>query len=254
MYIILLIITIIQGLKIHQTHESFDHLTVKSLKAIVNLGQMNPEFEYKFYTSTDREKYIFQHCRPLYDSYNKIIPGAYKSDIFRLCVLYIEGGIYIDHKSTTLIPFNKWIDYNKICIFQNYDESYGLHNAFIYAPTSKIEFLRVAMDLIIDSISKDKYEQNHLDITGPSLIMRAFNKYFGNPPYQIIEIGIYGPINVLGKEFAENYDEAVLKLKSGTNVIQLRYSGYYEDKMTSSIEYQNLYSQRKIYNKYSHLL
>lgn len=29
-------------------------------------------------------------------AYDKIMPNAYKADLFRLCILYVYGGCYID--------------------------------------------------------------------------------------------------------------------------------------------------------------
>ena len=35
--------------------------------------------------------------RVLY-AYDKLIPGAFKADLWRYCIIYINGGIYIDIK------------------------------------------------------------------------------------------------------------------------------------------------------------
>jgi len=60
--------------------------------------------------------------------------GRYKSDIWRLCVLYEYGGVYVDIDQEPLMGMDKYIDFNKIdfCGVSNM----GLHNVsngFIYA-------------------------------------------------------------------------------------------------------------------------
>ena len=38
----------------------------------------------------------------VYDAYTRIKPGAFKSDLWRYCVLYVYGGFYIDIDSICL--------------------------------------------------------------------------------------------------------------------------------------------------------
>ena len=45
------------------------------------------------------------------NAYDSLIPGAYKADLFRYLVLYREGGVYLDCKSSTII----FLKYSLIC-------------------------------------------------------------------------------------------------------------------------------------------
>ena len=42
--------------------------------------------------------------------YQELIPGAYKSDLARLCLIYVYGGIYLDIGMSFTAPIEEIID------------------------------------------------------------------------------------------------------------------------------------------------
>ncbi len=93
---------------IHQTY--FSHQLPVEIQPIVdNLRTKNPNWEYRFYTDDDILAYITTHFdeRTL-EAYQRINPvyGAAKADLFRYLVLYREGGVYLDIKSTCIYPLD----------------------------------------------------------------------------------------------------------------------------------------------------
>ena len=65
---------------------------------IVDLWKiLNPEYEYCFYDNNDCDIFIKENFdERIYNAYCKIIPGAFKADLWRYCVLYKYGGVYVD--------------------------------------------------------------------------------------------------------------------------------------------------------------
>jgi len=54
-------------------------------------------WEYIFYDDDSSSEFISLHFPPeVREAYDSIIPGAFKADLFRYCVLLIKGGIYAD--------------------------------------------------------------------------------------------------------------------------------------------------------------
>lgn len=54
-------------------------------------------WEYTFYDDASAATFLSQHFPPqVRDAYDAILPGAFKADLFRYCVLLIKGGIYAD--------------------------------------------------------------------------------------------------------------------------------------------------------------
>ena len=85
----------------HQTWHTRE-LCPEIQKVIENNKLKNPDIEFKLYTDNDMDVYIKENFDNLtYTAYKKINPkyGAALADFFRYCVLYIDGGIYLDIKS-----------------------------------------------------------------------------------------------------------------------------------------------------------
>ena len=85
-------------LNIFQTYHTLD-LPPRMRKCVDKLIQNNPEFTHHLYDDNDCRQFIKDNF-PLnvVQAFDKLIPGAYKADLWRYCVLYIHGGIYLDIK------------------------------------------------------------------------------------------------------------------------------------------------------------
>ena len=81
---------------VHQTWETKD--LPPAMKATFEYNQaQNPEFEFILYDDDDRIAFIQKHFdRSVLNAYHTLVPGAYRADLFRYCVLYVLGGIYMD--------------------------------------------------------------------------------------------------------------------------------------------------------------
>lgn len=54
-------------------------------------------WEYHFWDDASAAEFLSLHFPPeVREAYDSIIPGAFKADLFRYCVLLIKGGIYAD--------------------------------------------------------------------------------------------------------------------------------------------------------------
>ncbi len=54
-------------------------------------------WEYRFYNDDEAAEFISMHFPPeVRQAYDDLLPGAFKADLFRYCVLFIYGGIYAD--------------------------------------------------------------------------------------------------------------------------------------------------------------
>jgi hypothetical protein len=54
-------------------------------------------WEYRFYTDSEAADFISKHFpAEVREAYDVLLPGAYKADLFRYCVLLIHGGVYAD--------------------------------------------------------------------------------------------------------------------------------------------------------------
>jgi mannosyltransferase OCH1-like enzyme len=85
-------------LDIYQTWYT-KHLPPKMRERVELLKSQNPRFAHHLYDDNDCRQFIKTHFKPdVLEAFDKLIPGAYKADLFRLCILFIKGGIYMDIK------------------------------------------------------------------------------------------------------------------------------------------------------------
>jgi len=58
---------------------------------------LNPGYEYYLFDKDERYAFIQKHFNSIVlEAYDLLNPGANKSDFFRYCYLYIEGGVATD--------------------------------------------------------------------------------------------------------------------------------------------------------------
>jgi len=85
-----------------QTSQLPPHMT----SCVRDLISANPEFKYQFYDDERCRTFIQSHFpEDVLHAYDTFIPGAYKADLWRYCILYIYGGIYVDIKYRCVPPF-----------------------------------------------------------------------------------------------------------------------------------------------------
>ena len=78
-----------------QTHT----LPPQMFNAIKIIKKQNPRFNYYLFSDSDCRLFISKNFEPVVlNAYDRLIPGAYKADLWRYCILYKYGGIYLDIK------------------------------------------------------------------------------------------------------------------------------------------------------------
>jgi mannosyltransferase OCH1-like enzyme len=83
---------------IYQTWSTKD-LPPKMAECVARLKKSNPEFDHYLYDDEDCRNFIKNEFEPeVLEAYDQLVPGAYKADLWRYCVLYKTGGIYLDIK------------------------------------------------------------------------------------------------------------------------------------------------------------
>lgn len=87
-------------MKIHQSwFEPVTTIDYPNLSRISNSWKIYERdgWSYNFYTDDQAASFISQHfSSEVLDAFDSLLPGAYKADLFRYCVLFIEGGIWAD--------------------------------------------------------------------------------------------------------------------------------------------------------------
>ena len=115
-------------------------------------------------------------------AYDMLLPSAYRADLWRLAVLYEEGGYYSDIGQRIMLPAMTVRD--KRCgdrdpdLFVVADSPMrGVQLSFI-ACRPRLPFIRFALEHMAEQVLRRELGRNHLDITGPCALLRHFLAFF----------------------------------------------------------------------------
>jgi mannosyltransferase OCH1-like enzyme len=138
-------------------------------ECVTALKEANPEFKHMFFDDSNCRDFIKSHfSEEVLHAYDKLIPGAYKADLWRLCILFIKGGIYFDIKLVCVNSF-RLIELTE----QNHFVKDRLPNSIfntLMASQKGNMFLFKAIRRIVSNVQKKWYGSHALSPTGPLLL------------------------------------------------------------------------------------
>jgi mannosyltransferase OCH1-like enzyme len=171
------------------------------------LIESNPKITFHLYDEHDCRNFIKDNFEPsVLDAYNSLIPCAYKSDLWRYCVLYINGGIYMDIKYRCVNNF-KFIALTEKEHFVRDRPEKCIYNALI-STLPKNETMYKCIYKIVENVKNKFYGVNALYPTGPGLLGRYFtNEQRNNMNLYFQEIKIE---NNFMKSYIVWYDKIIL--------------------------------------------
>ena len=223
-------------LNIYQTWHTKD-LPQKMRERVELLKRQNPRFTHYLYDDNDCREFIKEHFKPdVLEAYDTLIPGAYKADLFRLCILFINGGFYMDIKLACINGF-RLIELceNNHFVLDRQSHCNGIHNAFMVSKAGNT-FLYKCIRQIVKNVRNKYYGIDPLSPTGPRLLFNVsvIHKHPINVDMHHLDPQggyiIYKNILVISTEYPE-YNEERLKAYNSLNTKR----------------YDQLWNERKIY-------
>jgi len=139
--------------------------------------ERNPQYTYIFHDSNDREQFMKEFDIRAWKAYRRLIPGAFKADLWRCCVLYKYGGVYADIDMVCVGKIDDFLnETTEFVLADNLDEKL-LCNAFIAtAPGSEI--LRDCIDRMVKIVETDSFPE-HRGHFACGTIANCVNKFMG---------------------------------------------------------------------------
>jgi mannosyltransferase OCH1-like enzyme len=160
---------------------------------------------------TDMMEYLHTHASPhTLNAYKKINPayGAARADFFRYVLMYNEGGVYLDIKSSASMPFDRILRKDDQFLLLNWPgkphkyelftetDGYGEYLNWCIITKPKHPYLKAVIDDVIQLI--DSYNHEYwledtgvgmgytvLSITGPIAYTRAIAKIRDKYPHTL---------------------------------------------------------------------
>jgi mannosyltransferase OCH1-like enzyme len=161
-------------LNIYQTWHTKDLPPL--MKAAVNkIIYANPTFNYQLFDDDDCRNFIKDNFdENVLNAFDSLIPGAYKADLWRYCILYKNGGVYLDIKYA---PFN---GFNFISLMEKEHwvldmDKNGIYNALMVCKPNNGILLK-AINKVVDNVKNRFYGSNCLHPTGPLMLAEFFRQ------------------------------------------------------------------------------
>lgn len=162
------------------------NLDDKMSEAVKTVQRLNPEYKYTLFDDQDCRSFLLKHFNQNFlNAFDAIVPGAFKCDFWRYCVLYIHGGIYIDIDMVPQVPFREMIgEEDEFVSVADRDVPFvpncNIYQAFM-AIVPRHPIMYHSLMLSFYNIASRRYDIfDSFSITGPVVVGIAMNLYLGN--------------------------------------------------------------------------
>lgn len=129
---------------------------------------MAPTFEFRFCGDEDCDRFVRENCSSkIHDAYSRLRIGAAKADLWRVLVLIVNGGIYMDIDATLSWSPESFLSVDQRELFIRAKDG-RLTNYFLAsAPSNKT--LKDISSKILENITADSIASVY-DMTGPTVV------------------------------------------------------------------------------------
>tara|TARA_B100001287_G_scaffold275576_1_gene283589 strand:- start:42085 stop:44364 length:2280 start_codon:yes stop_codon:yes gene_type:complete len=218
------------------------------------LCENNTEITFKFFDENDCINFIENNFDDqVLNAYKCLAPSSYKSDLWRYCILFINGGIYLDIKYNTINNFKlKYLCTQEHFVFDHFgkdkfpiweDNEFGIYTSLIVCKPNN-EILRDCIDAIIDNVQTYNYGKNALYPTGPGILGKNLikNKYDKDMNF-IKEIMLF------------HQEDSSSIIYNNVPILDV-YKSYREEQIEyqNNLHYSQLWKLNSIYNKNFNIL
>jgi mannosyltransferase OCH1-like enzyme len=195
------------------------------------IKNQNPEFKYRLYNEEMCRDFIEENFdKDVLYAFDKLEPIEYKSDLWRYCILYKYGGIYLDIKFNTVNGFKLKYLTNKEYFIKDstYGNITGVYQGLLVAlPNNKI--LYNCIQKIVENVKNNLYNHNSLCITGSHLLSKFFNSF------EILNMNLHFTGNTINIK-----NKPLLKINNNVRIEQI---------MNQKFEHHNkIWEKKEIYN------
>jgi hypothetical protein len=100
--------------QLYLTHHSKNKIPKKVYDNLDKYARINGnKINYKIYDNDEIIDFLSKYYNDVVVDKFKKLSGAHKADLFRYCLLYIKGGVYIDIKTVLIKPLGDIIDFDR---------------------------------------------------------------------------------------------------------------------------------------------
>ena len=210
-------------------------LTNEMKNNILNIRNQHKDFTFFLYDDEMCIDFLIKHYnKDVVDAFNSLIPGPFKADLWRYCVLYKYGGVYMDIKLNCINGFNLNTIIHEECYPKDiFRKQHGIWQGFLICKPNNM-ILKTCIDCICLHVKYRFYGNTFLSVTGPHLMFNILVKYNKQDLYN----------NSKMKLVRKN---KILYLYYNNKPVINFYKEWYSDRGLSGTRYGTLWDKRDIY-------
>lgn len=230
-----------------------EQLPDEALRAMASFSTFAPHLRQVYCTDKEGRDYIRAAHPEWLEAYDCLVAGAFRSDLWRLVVLYDFGGVYCDMGFVAEAPLRLLADPDAAGLVVAIDDPHKnkrrwLHQAFL-ACRPHHPAIKAMLDHVLDNITRRSPGVMSLDITGPVAVGRAFCAHYGIPPTANLVPGKWAMGSPADAVVLGLHHGAMIETAQGQPVIRRKFPNYtkvmYQSR--STLRYDQLYNMGVVY-------
>jgi hypothetical protein len=161
------------------------HKNIKDIEPYAeNWKKLNPDYEIKLYDNESSKKMITDNYPPIYgDIFDYLKDGPIKADFWRICVLYLYGGVYADADIEPITPIDEFLEREAdFVVVSAYDDHFHFNPNFLIC-RKEDQILKKCMEWYISKFdNKEPYDYLNwsiVDAFKDILFIKEFKKNYG---------------------------------------------------------------------------
>lgn len=135
---------------------------------------MSLDYDYRYVSTEAREQFMRDHApEHVYKAYQKLTDGAAQADLWRITVLYQQGGIYMDIDATLVWPLRKILQGEQEALYIKFKKGNTDYTNFFLATVPNNPHYQTIMNTIVNNIENYNVEKGVYGTTGPEVLNRV---------------------------------------------------------------------------------
>jgi len=143
----------------------------------------NPNYRIEYFSDMRCQMFIEAEHPDMLRSYLSLVPGAFKADVFRYCVLHKHGGVYSDLTQQFAVTLDELVGrgVDELVVVKDFSFTNrrcnwsGIQTSFL-AARPNLKVFEIALNMINARVKARDYGCDVLDVTGPKLFRRALEQ------------------------------------------------------------------------------
>lgn len=135
--------------------QTYNHIDKIPEKVYKNLKKFAPNYKHNIYNDEQCITFFKEHFdNRVIDAFNTLENNAHKADLWRYCILYVYGGVYLDIKTELLMPLENIFTNRSLLYTVIANEDSMIYNGIIASPPKNKIFIQLIEHMIQNKHTK----------------------------------------------------------------------------------------------------